>query len=382
MNGRRYTSRAASLLIFCMVIVCLIAACSWWKGKGRPDWIDGTGITYPPSQYLVGVGQSERRTGAEEQAYAALAKIFKAEIVAQSKDWESYLVVENRSHASSERRLTLDSVTQVSTDKVLENVRILDVWFDRNKGQYYALAGMDKGQAESALLDRISELDHSIQTEITEARQTQDKLSRVRNLKRAAKHLVVRDAYNTDLRVVRANGQGTPASYKIVDITNELEEFLSNNLAIAVELSGDQVDAVRRALIEGLTREGFSIAGPTSVDGTIRPEKLKAELMVTGTVRLWPLDVRDPQFKYVRWCSDAVIEDLSTERIVGAVSKGGREGHLTDREATAKAVRVMQHEFSSDMARAIAGYVYGDSEPPAAIGIPSGCPRDERVPKL
>ena len=74
MNGRRYTSRTASLLIFCIVIVCLIAACSWWKGKGRPDWIDGTSITYPPSQYLVGVGQSERRTGAEEQAYAALAK--------------------------------------------------------------------------------------------------------------------------------------------------------------------------------------------------------------------------------------------------------------------------------------------------------------------
>ena len=41
------------------------------------------------------------------------------------------------------------------------------------------------------------------------------------------------------------------------------KSFYPNNLAIAVELSGDQVDAVRRALIEGLTREGFSIAGPT-----------------------------------------------------------------------------------------------------------------------
>ncbi|MET0515141.1 MAG: hypothetical protein ABW047_07425, partial [Nitrospiraceae bacterium] len=59
--------------------------------------------------------------------------------------------------------------------------------------------------------------------------------------------------------------------------------------------------------------------------------------------------------------------------------KGGREGHLTDLEATAKAVRVMQHEFSSDMARAIAGYVYGDSELPVASGTPSGCPRDEPV---
>jgi hypothetical protein len=381
MNGRRHMSHAGSLFVFCIAVVGLFAACSWREGKARPEWIDGTSAEFPTSRYLVGVGQSERRTGAEEQAYAALSKIFKAEIVAQSKDWETYLVVENRSHARTERRLTLDSIIRVSTDKVLENVRILDVWFDRKKGQYYALSGMDKTQAESVLLDRISELDHSIETHMTEARQAHDKLSRVRNLKRAAKNLVVRDAYNTDLRVVRASGQGHSSSYRIVDVMNELEEFLATNLAIAVELSGDQVDAVRRALMEGLTREGFSVAGPTSTGGLVRPETQRAELMVTGTVRLWPLDVRDPQFTYVRWCSDAVIEDVSTQRIVGAVSKGGREGHLTDQEATAKAVRVMQHEFSSDMARAIAGYVYGDSEPPAAIGIPSGCPRDERIPK-
>lgn len=378
MNDRPY-ARTAAWIALCLASLSLVPACGW-REKERPDWIEGTSAAYPASQYLVGLGQSDRRTGAEEQAYAALAKVFKAEIVAQSKDWESYLVVENRSHASAERRLTLDSVTKVSTDKVLENVRILDVWFDRKKGQYYALAGMDKIQAEAALLDRIGELDHSIETEMNESRQARDKLLRVRNLKRAAKNLVVRDAYNTDLRVVRASGQGTPSSYRIVDVTNELEEFLASNLAIGVELSGDQVDAVRRALIEGLSREGFAIAGQTGTDGT-HPDKSRAELMVRGTVRLWPLDVRDPQFKYVRWCSDAVIEDVSTQRIVGAVSKGGREGHLTDREATAKAVRVMQHEFSSDMARAIAGYVYGDTELPVAPGVPSGCPRDERVPK-
>ncbi len=377
MKGWRHFSCTEPLSLLSIVILSLCAACSW--REARPDWIDGTSVGYPASRYLVGVGQSERRTGAEEQAYAALSKIFKAAVVTQSKDWESYLIVENRSHASTERRLTVESVTQVSTEKVLENVRILDVWFDPINGQYYALGGIDKGQAESALLDRINELDHSIDTHMAEAREARDKLSRVRNLKRAAKNLVVRDAYNTDLRVVRESGQGIPSQYRIVDVTNELEEFLSTNLAIAVELSGDQVDAVRRALIEGLTREGFSIVGPSPTDGAIHPEKPKGELMVTGIVRLWPLDVRDPQFRYVRWCSDAVIEDLSTQRIVGAVSKGGREGHLTDREATAKAVRVMQHEFSSDIARAIAGYVYGDSELPAASGTPSGCPRDEPV---
>ncbi|MFO0768729.1 MAG: hypothetical protein U0231_18555 [Nitrospiraceae bacterium] len=85
--------------------------------------------------------------------------IFKAEITAQAKDWESYLVVEQRGQTSTERRLTLDNVTQVTTDKVLENVLVLDTWFDQKKRQYYALAGMNRAQAEASMVERLNELD-------------------------------------------------------------------------------------------------------------------------------------------------------------------------------------------------------------------------------
>ena len=100
------------------------------------------------------------------------------------------------------------------------------------------------------------------------------------------------------------------------------------------------------------------------------------ELLIKGTVRLWPIDVHDPQFRYVRWCTDAVIEDLSMHRVIGAVSKGGREGHVTEREAAAKAVRIMQQEFSSDLARSVAAHVYGDTDLPISDSVPSGCPRE------
>ena len=51
-------------------------------------------------------------------------------------------------------------------------------------------------------------------------------------------------------------------------------------------------------------------------------------------------------------------------RVIGAVSKGGREGHVTEREAAAKAVRIMQQEFASDLARSIAAHVYGETDLP------------------
>lgn len=353
------------------VLVVLLAGCGWFGETARPSWIDGGSTQFPSSQYLVGVGQADSRPQATEQAYAAVSRIFKAEITAQAKDWESYLVVETRGHTNTERRLTLDNVTRVTTDKVLENVQVLDTWFDQKTRQYYALAGMNRAQAESAMVERLGELDRTIQTELGEARQTQDKLSHVRNLKRAVKNLILREAYNADLRVVRSNGLGNPPAYRVADLTAELEQFLASNLGIVVDMSGEQAEPLVRALLDGLTQEGFSVMGPDPASGA-----LPAELLIKGTVRLWPLEVHDPQFRYVRWCTDAVIEETATHRVIGALSKGGREGHVTEREAAAKAIRVMQQEFSSDLARSVAAHVYGEMELPASAAPPSGCPRE------
>jgi hypothetical protein len=359
-----------------LLVVLLLPACGLFGGKSKPAWVDGASAEFPSDHYLLGLGQAESRSQAVERAYAAVSRVFKAEVTSQAKDWESYLVVERRGQTSTERHLTLDQVTNVTTDKVLENVQVLDTWFDPKRRQYYALAGMNRAQADASMVERVNELDRTIQTELAEAHGAQDKLTRVRNLKRAAKNLVLREAYNTDLRVIRSSGQGIASSHRVAELTGELEQFLASHLRIAVDMSGDQAEPVERALIEGLSREGFSTVGHDTGPAAIAPE-----LLVKGTVRLWPLDVNDPQFRYVRWCTDALIEDVPAQRIIGAVSRGGKEGHVTDREATAKAVRVMQQEFSSDLAHAIAGYIYGEAELPVTTGTPPGCPRAATLSK-
>ena len=371
----RFASRIGVVL---MALVAL-SGCSWFGGQAKPDWIDGVSVAYPPGQYLVGVGQAESRAAAEDRAYAAVARIFKAEVNAQAKDWESYLVVEQRGQSSAERRLTLDNLTRVSTDKVLENVQIVDRWVDGHKGLHYVLAGMHRTQAETSFMERITELDRSIRDDIEEAHHSSDKLARVRALRRAARNLVLRETYNADLRVIRPSGQGTAAPYRVSELTHELEEFLATNLVLAVAVAGDQVEPVKRALTEGLLKEGLQVTsrpwgGERSMGGDSNGPS--PELLVRGVVRVWPIDVRDPQFKFVRWCSDFEVVDLTSQRVVGALSKGGKEGHLSDREATAKVVRVMQQEFATDVAKAIAAHVYGESELPAQASQPAGCPRD------
>ena len=364
-----------------MVFMALVAlsGCAWVGGQSKPDWIDGVSAAYPSAQYLLGVGQAESRAAAEDHAYASVARIFKAEVNAQAKDWESYLLIEQRGHSSAERRLTLDNLTRVSTDKVLENVLIVDRWVDVHKGLHYALAGMHRPQAETSFMERITELDRSIRDDVEEAHRSSDKLARVRALRRAARNLVLRETYNADLRVIRPSGQGTAAAYRVTELTLELEQFLATNLVLAVAVTGDQVEPAQRALTEGLLKEGLQVTSrPWGGDRSMGGDSTgpSAELLVRGVVRVWPIDVRDPQFKFARWCSDFEVVDLTSQRVVGALSKGGKEGHLSEREAIAKVVRVMQQEFSADVAKAIAAHVYGESELPAQASQPAGCPRD------
>lgn len=357
--------------VLCFCCVMGMSGCVWWGGKDKPEWVDGRASDYPPSQYLTGVGQGESRSMAENQAYAAVARIFKTEVAAQAKDWEAYFVIENHAVASAERRLTIDHVTKVSTDKVLENVSIGDAWHDAQTRMHYALAVVNRSQADASVTDKVVRLDREIEADVAEARQTADKLAKVRALRRAGRNLILREAYNTDLRVIRSSGQGVPSGYRVGELSGELAQFLSSNLGIGIQISGDHAEPIQRALAEGLVREGFLVTADSGVG-----DADSSELLVRVMTRLMPIEVQDPNFKYVRWCSDVEIVERATQRVVGAIARGGKEGHLTEREATAKVLRVIQQEFSSDVAQMIAAHIFGEVSLPATAAMPAGCPRE------
>jgi hypothetical protein len=353
-------------------IVHVTGGCAWVRGKGKPTWVDGRSLDYPSGQYLTGVGQADMRSRAEDRAYAAVARIFKAAVASQAKDQEVYSIIEHRGIANAERRLTIDSVTNVSTDKVIENVRIMDNWYDSDNELHYALAVMNRSQAEASLMEKLEELDRTITAEIVTARQTEEKLVKVRALLKAGRNSMLREAFNTDLRVIRHSGQGMPSAYRPSELFRELEQFLAVNLALAIHVTGDQPELAQHALVEGLLREGLHVRTQTSEADTGSPE-----LLVRGTVQLVPIKVGDPHFKYVRWCSGFEVLNVVTGHVIGAVARGGKEGHLTDGEAMAKTLRVMQQEVSSDVAKAIAAHILDDEAEPGMTAMPVGCAREK-----
>jgi len=355
-----------------------VSGCAVFPSNTPPAWTKGESQEFPPKQYLVGVGEADSRIVAEQRAYAAVARIFRAQVEAQTRDSETYTIDEQEGTSRTARQLTLDHVTQVSTKKVLINVMILDRWERPHADHFFVLAGMDRIQSEKGLVQQISELDQRIDKEVTESRTAKDPLTKIRRLKRALKTLRLREEANIDLRIVRVSGLGNPPAYHRGDLKNELDHYLRNELSIRIQIQGEQASVIRRALLEGLSREGFLSVNHQKHSASSNGTKSslthgQADLLITGAATIWNLDLPDPLFVYVRWCSDLLVLEDKPQRIIGVVSRSGREGHVTQKEAFARASKAMQAAVTSDVSKALSNFIYGDVEdlaPPSKTACP------------
>jgi hypothetical protein len=353
----------SSLTLTALGLIFFLVACA--ASREMPDWVNGPKASaYPDHQFLLGVGQGETRAVAEQRAYAALARIFKADVTSEMKDWESYLNLERRGSNRIDRRLFVETITKVSTDKVLENVRIADTWKNPGRDMYAALAVLERGSTAAALSHRIAELDDAIARDIEDSGNTPDKMVKLRGLHRAARNLMARDSLNSDLRIVSA--QSLPRRFSLLELSANLQKFVNDNLIVLVDVTGDQADAVRQAVIGTLLREGLPVVGRLTSEATV------PDLIVRGNTRLWPAEFPDPRFRYVRWCADFTFVTPHNQRILGNVARSGREGHLNYREASNRALSALKQEASAALVKALHEQLYGEApaEPVAAI-----CPR-------
>ncbi|MEK6684424.1 MAG: LPP20 family lipoprotein [Nitrospirota bacterium] len=325
-----------------------------------PDWVNGSGKKYPSAMYLTGVGYADTRQAAADRAYAAISKIFTAEINSKTQEWEKYLQSDSQGRSEDSRRISIEQTTQVSTQKVLENVTIAETWLDDSKAIYYALAVMDRQHAASVLRDRITSLDRKVEELLKQTRQSNDKLQTVRGLHSAVENLLLREAYNTELRIVSPTGKGSESMISLAVIGQDLRQFLAGNFKIVVEVGGPHNDRIGAAIVEGLNRRGLPVVSAGSPAPDLQPD-----LVVNGIVAFEPVQMPaggSPPTRFVRWSASFDLTDKATQQVIGSVARQGREGHLTASEAEARALRTAEQEVASEVGRQIADFIYGKEE--------------------
>lgn len=357
--------------IFLPLISALMLSGCWFRNTPPPpDWILTPQKAYPTDRYLVGMGEGSTRDQAEKRAYAAVARIFSANVQAKSLDQESYSLTETNDQSSTHRTLRIDHETQVTTTKLIENVKVLEAWYRTLDQQFFVLAGLDRHHTETLLVERLGDLDATIERLVAQGRSHPQKFHRIQGYKQALVLLQQRKVMNTDLRVIRANGEGIPSSYTSPQIQREFMDFVAQNLLISVAIEGEYHEDLERAILEGLKQEGLLGSPANSKSSEI------ADLAIVGQGQFWTVDLPDPLFKYVRWCGDIDIYENPSHRLIGVISETGREGHVTEKEARIRASKVMQEVISKEIARLLTQSVFS-AEPDSSQSqsVPNACSR-------
>ncbi|MEW6681498.1 MAG: LPP20 family lipoprotein [Nitrospirota bacterium] len=315
----------------------------------EPDWVEGRSARYPDASYVTGVGRADNPEAAEDRAYAAVSRVFSAQISQRTTEWERYLQADDSGKTASQRDISIDQVTKVSTGKVLEHVAIAERYHNANTGAYYALATMDRRQAAATLRERIAGLDREIDALLHSSQRSDDPLGRIRALHLAVRLLLLRDAYHTDLQIVDPSGRGADPLTRLRTVRLQLQRDLEQHVHIALEVTGDEPAAIRSALTQGLNTYGLPVSG---ADGA------PADIVIRGAATFESVD-HMPQGPFVRWTASFDLLDRSTDQIIGSIRRNGREGHLTEPEARARALRAAQHAVSDDAGRTLAAFLFG-----------------------
>jgi hypothetical protein len=251
-------------------------------GGPAPAWTQGR---CDIERYLCGVGSNRDQGAADTAGRAELARIFKSNIESVATSFES--AARTASSKTGETWTETQQVKQysmVSTDKVVTMSEILERWDDA-KGTFWSLAVIDRAQAGAALRDQIAEQDSAAGSALDQAKGSSDKLAKFRLLRKAAAALAVREALNSDLRVVDRSGKGVPAQHNIGEVTGMLDSA-GSALKIGVALSGSGSDRVQACLEEGLTNKGLEVSAKSSEEDDDDPDVDGSfDVLLKGTVK-------------------------------------------------------------------------------------------------
>jgi LPP20 lipoprotein len=319
-------------------------------GSGPPGWIESADRVYPIGQYITGVGSGVDRTSAEDRARAEIAKTLHSRITSVTKVYEAYTQTTTTGKTRSSDQISIQDMTEVSTQTILSGVRIAEVAQDTSRGEptYYALAVLDRRQSRVMLGDRIRSLDQQILSLVRQAENEPQTLGKIKHLKAALRLYISREVYNAELSVVDPSGRGLAPVIGFEKIQDPLSKLLRNDLFIAIAVSGDNAREIRQSLAGALNQKGFSIT----------KDENRCNVLVKGTVEISPIDRKSDQWKFVRWNTHFSLIDKSQGAIFWAAHNTGREGHKTTAQARQRAVMKIEQKIVSNIAGQMTQFIF------------------------
>ncbi len=234
----------------CIALLLLLGACSSQTPK-QPGWIAGNSIYYPEKTYLIGRGQSEYRSLAQDRARADLAKIFEVRLAETSEDEVHYQSDTQKGEQQSRLQSSSNRLISTRTKQILQGVRIAEIWQDPQSGEFHALAVLDRNQVGNILYQRIKKLDEAAKQELNQIKETRNVLAKIAHANRAIEYQQQREVEQRLYQIVDPTGRGLPQRYilpKLMVSRDSLLQRVSINSEVARDPLGDMETIINGAI--------------------------------------------------------------------------------------------------------------------------------------
>ena len=315
------------------LVVLVAAGCAGSTAGEReasPDF-------FPDDRFLTAEAAGDTEGRAKRAAMAELAAIFESRVYARTVQQATSWMGEGLPEQFDKQ---VAQTVRIYTDVQLEGARIGRVWPDQAVGGFRALAVLDRRRAAGRWQRELAETQMAIDGQVAALPAVKGRLSRLGALNRITALMVRQAVIESRLSVL-----GRPATPGVDDRSDIIaqRERLARDVSLFIQLEGDPAPPFMRRLNALLSDDGY----------TVTRYRDEAAGLITGTIRVQPLDLGNPDVHFIRAMADVQLVDVDTDTQLAAFAESVRKGHVNEGEAARRSVDGVAVRVAQKLSRAL-----------------------------
>ena len=288
---------------------------------------------FPDDRFLTAEAVGATEGEAKRAAMAELAAIFESRVYARTVQQATSWMGEGLPEQFDRQ---VEQTVRIDTDVQLEGARIGRVEPDDAAGGFRALAVLDRRQAVGRWQRELVETQMAIDGQVEALVGVKGRLSRLAALNRITALMVRQAAIESRLSVL-----GRPVTPGLDDRSDIIvqRERMARDVSLYIQLDGNPAPPFTRRLNALLSGDGYRLT----------PYRDEAAGLITGTIRVQPLDLGNPDVRFIRAMADVQLVDMDTDMQIAAFDESVRKGHVDEGEAARRAVEGVAEQVENKL---------------------------------
>ena len=247
-------------LMLAISMIIIFSGCTGLNNKNQenpPDWVNGNSSHYSRQQYIIGRGQANSLSAAQDRARANIAKTFQVNIYERSSDNKQISQTTDKQGTSSSQEARIQRYISTETDQIIDGIEIAEVWKNPATKQFHTLAILSRNQAITRLHQQIKQLDNATTKSIAASRSSADTLTQAGFAAQALTAQQQRAAYQKMASIIDLSGRGVTPRWQPARLEADLNDILKRTHIQAVG-TGPEKEAITSILAGALATAGLT----------------------------------------------------------------------------------------------------------------------------